>query len=257
MSVPFDDRGLTLGDGLFETILWNGTELVGFDAHLARMTAGCADLGLPAPVSDDLLHAAKRALAEDGLAATRSAVRLSWTAGSGGRGLTRPDPLKPRLFATAAPAPRPETPARLITARTRRNELSPASRLKTLSYLDNVLARREAEQAGASEALMLNGAGEVACAAAANLFWLSGGALFTPAREAGVLAGIVRGEVMAAARAAGVTVQEVRAGPEALRGAAVFLTNSLIGIRPVSSIDGVGLPQQPVQVTDWLRRGRR
>lgn len=256
--IPYDDRGLTLGDGLFETILWNGAELVGFEAHVARMTRGCRDLNLPAPDTGELARAAEGALAEAGLGAERAAVRLSWTAGSGGRGLTRPPVLHPRLFATAAAAPRPTTPARLVTAQTRRNGLSRASRLKTLSYLDNVLARAEAEAAGADEALMLNTDGVVACASAANVFWLKDGRLFTPALIAGVLAGTVRAEVMAAASAGGVQVVETLSRAETLHAAdGVFLTSSLIGIRPVASIDGRNLPQQVEQTTEWLRRGRR
>jgi branched-subunit amino acid aminotransferase/4-amino-4-deoxychorismate lyase len=124
------------------------------------------------------------------------AVRLTLTAGSGGRGLDRPDQIIPRLVATAAPSPRVETPATLIIAKTRRNEGSPASRLKTLSYVDGVLARAEARAVGADEAVMLNNRGEVACAAAANLFWIEGERVFTPALECGVLAGIARARLL-------------------------------------------------------------
>ena len=75
---------------------------------------------------------------------------------------TRPDAPTARLLATAAPATVPSEPADLITSTMRRNDLSPASRLKTLSYLDNVLARAEAREAGMDEALMLNTRGDVA-----------------------------------------------------------------------------------------------
>lgn len=241
-GVPFDDRGLTLGDGLFETLLARDGDLVAFEAHLARMTAGCAVLGLPPPDLDLARRLCGEALTQADLQMGRAAVRLTLTAGSGGRGLTRPAAPAPRLFATAAPAPRSSGPARVIVASARRNEGSPTSRLKTLSYLDNVLARREAEAAGADEAVMLNTRGEVACAAAANLFWRSGGRLFTPALACGVLDGIVRGQILAGARAEGRPVEEVTLGADALAGAeALVLTNSLIGVRPVSSLDGRSL----------------
>ena len=159
--IPHDARGLTLGDGLFETILARDGVLEFLDEHLARLAEGCARLGLPGP---DPAHA--RRLCEDAArtVAGRAAVRLTLTAGSGGRGLDRPVEPFPRLFATAAPAPRPKTPAALVTSSVRRNEGSPASRLKTLAYVDNMLARAEALAAGADEALMLNNRGEVACA---------------------------------------------------------------------------------------------
>lgn len=241
--IPPDDRGFTLGDGLFETVLARGGELVALSAHLDRLIAGCAALGLPAP---DRAEAARRmhaALADAGLQGERAAVRLTLTAGSGGRGLDRPDAPTLRLVATAASAAKPAGPARLVTAQVRRNERSPASRLKTLSYLDNVLARVEARSAGADEAVMLNTAGALACAAAANLFWVRDGALFTPALDCGALAGVARSEVLARAGTLGVAAHEVVAGPDALAAAeAVFLTNALIGVRPVAALDGRARP---------------
>jgi branched-chain amino acid aminotransferase/4-amino-4-deoxychorismate lyase len=251
VSLPADDRGFTLGDGLFETVLARRGELVGLAAHLDRLAAGCAVLGLPPPDRAAAERLMRRALAAAGLEAARAAVRLTLSAGSGGRGLDRPADLEPRLIASAAPAPRPEAPARLVTATARRNDQSPASRLKTLSYLDNVLARAEARAAGADEALMLNTRGELACAAAANLFWIADGRLFTPALSCGVLAGTARAQVLARAAALGVPACETRAGPEAPAAAeAVFLTNALIGVRPVAEVDGRALA--PHRLTERL-----
>jgi branched-chain amino acid aminotransferase/4-amino-4-deoxychorismate lyase len=231
--VPLDDRGLLLGDGLFETPLWRRGELVLADDHAARMAAGAAVLDLPPPDRGAFLGVALAAVREAGLGGARAAVRVTYTAGAGGRGLDRPAGPQPRLFATAAPAARPETPARLAIARTRRNERSPASRLKTLGYLDNVLARREAHAAGADEAVMLNTTDRIACAAAANLFWLEEGALFTPAPDCGVLDGIMARQVRSAAERLGLEVREVHAPLTALATAeAIFLTSSLIGVRP-------------------------
>ncbi len=249
-GIALDDRGLTLGDGLFETLLARDGALVAFDAHLARMIGGCAVLGLPAPDAAAARALCEAALAEAGLTATRAAVRLTLTAGSGGRGLDRPAEPVPRLFATAAAAPRPTGPARLATAATRRNDASAASRLKSLAYLDNILARREAQGAGADEAVMLNTRGEVACAAVANLVWRQDGRLFTPALECGVLDGIVRQALLAAARREGRAIEEVRAGGEALAAAdAVVLTNSLVGVRPVGALDGRALASDDLAQT--------
>jgi branched-chain amino acid aminotransferase/4-amino-4-deoxychorismate lyase len=236
MTVPIDDRGLTLGDGLFETVLAEDGTLRLWDEHLERLVRGCATLGLPAPDREALERAAQEALADVGLLGGRAAVRLSWTAGSGGRGLDRPATPEPRLIVQAAPAPLPSAPARLATVSIRRNATSPTSRLKTLAYLDPVMARREAILAGADEALMLDTHERVACAGAANVFWLAGGVLYTPALDCGVLDGIIRGRVIATSR---YEVVETRAGRAALDDAeAIFLTNSLIGVRPVSSLDG-------------------
>jgi branched-chain amino acid aminotransferase/4-amino-4-deoxychorismate lyase len=246
MSLPLDDRGLLLGDGLFETVLWSEGRLVLFEPHFARLARGCEVLGLPAPELEEVRNLALAEAEAGGLRDRRAAVRITWTAGSGGRGLDRPESPAPRLLVSAAPAPLPIGPVSLITARTRRNAGSPAARLKTLSYLDNVLARREARRQGADEALMLNDRGELACAGAANLFWFEDGRLVTPALDCGVLDGIVRAETLKAAAELGLEAAEKHSGPDALvRARGLFLTNSLIGLRPVERLDGRPVPSHP------------
>jgi branched-chain amino acid aminotransferase/4-amino-4-deoxychorismate lyase len=245
-SVPADDRGLLLGDGLFETLRARGGELEDFEAHLARMTRGCAVLGIVPPDPEAARRLAAEALAGEGLSQGDAVVRLTLTAGSG-RGLDRPEAGPGRLICSASPLAAPPGPARLALSPIRRNDTSPASRLKALSYLDNVLARRAARAAGADEAVLLNTRGEVACAAAANLFWIAEGRLFTPALECGVLDGIMRARVLVAAAALGVEAAEVRAGPVALAGAeAVFLTNSLTGVRQVAALEARAFQPHPL-----------
>jgi branched-chain amino acid aminotransferase/4-amino-4-deoxychorismate lyase len=89
---------------------------------------------------------------------------------------------------------------------------------------------------------MLNTAGEIACAEAANVFWIRHDEVFTPSLECGVLDGIMRREVIAACHGLGLPVEEVFANPGRLAGAPMFITNSLIGVRVVASLDGVPLP---------------
>ena len=250
--IPADDRGLLLGDGLFETLLVEDGELQLLDAHIDRMARGCAVIGL-APL--DVAAARQAAKAAAAGVAGRAAVRLTLTAGSG-RGLDRPSDAKPRILASASPAPEPSGPARLRTTAVRRNEGSPVSRVKSLSYLDNVLARREACALGADEALMLNGRGEIAGGAAANLFWIAQDRLFTPALDCGVLDGIIRGQVLAAAGSLAIEALEVRAPAGRLWSIqAAFLTSSLIGIRPVVEIDGRPLGAHPIleALSSWGR----
>ena len=239
MMLPPDDRGLTLGDGLFETLLWDGAGLEFWPEHFQRLSRGCAALGLPAPSETEALNrvlAAARQIGDE-----RGAVRLTLTAGSGGRGLDRPARPVLRLLATSGPAPLIDTPVTMITSTIRRNDASPTSRLKTLNYLDNVLARRDAQARGADEALLLNTRGHVACAAVANIVWLKGGVLYTPALDCGVLDGVVRGHLIKSH-----AVQEVQVGLETVLAAdAVYLTNSLIGARPVGRLDGCDLPLGP------------
>jgi len=240
-DIPLDDRGFTLGHGLFETVLWTDGAPEHWDAHVERLERGCRVLRLPPPE-----RAAFRAAADAAFVAAdrprRAAVRLNWSAGSGDRGLDPPSDLRPRLTASAAALGPSPGPARLVTAQVRRNDRSPTSRLKSLSYLDNVIARAEAVEVGADEALMLNTVGEVACAAAANVFWIRHEEVFTPDLDCGVLDGIMRREVIAACHDLGLPVQEVFANPGRIGWTPMFLTNSLVGVRRVASFDGRDLP---------------
>lgn len=190
------DRGLTLGDGLFETIAVKAGVPLRLDAHLKRLRDGADFLGIPLPHGDMVLHDAIAGLVgANGL--HEAAVRLTLTAGPGPRGLPRPDHPTPTLMLAAGPFPTEAPPARLIIARTTcRNEKSPLSRLKTLNYLDSIIARREAMARGADDAILLNTQGRVAEATAANLFLSLDGHWVTPPVSEGALPGTMRAALL-------------------------------------------------------------
>jgi branched-chain amino acid aminotransferase len=120
-----------------------------------------------------------------------------------------------------------------------RNAGSPTSRLKTIGYLDNILAAREAAERSADDALLLNAAGRVACTTIANVFILSGDQLATPPAADGVLAGVVRRLVLEAAATIGIKAAEQPLVASDLFAAdEVFLTNSVRLMSPVRSLDG-------------------
>ncbi len=111
--------------------------------------------------------------------------------------------------------------------------------MKSLSYIDNVLAAREAAKAGADDALMLNSAGRVACSSIANIFLETAGALVTPSLAEGILPGVMRAAVIRAAKDLGIAIREKQVRPADAAGAdGLFLTNSLRFIRPVVGLDG-------------------
>lgn len=228
------DRGLTLGDGLFDTALALGGRVAFEDAHVARLVASAGALGIPA--APERIRAAMRALAGQG---ERLAIRTTLTRGSGPRGLKPPADPQPTLFATAAPSARSAAfaPLRLWPTAIARNDTSPAARLKTLGYLDAVLAAREAAAAGFDEALFSNTRGLVACAGTGNLFALFGETLVTPPLADGVLAGIVRAEIIGLAEDCGLRAEERSVSlPDLLGAEAVLLTNSLRLLAPVTAI---------------------
>lgn len=231
------DRGLLLGDGLFETMAAAEGEVPDLVRHYARLTKGAALLRIPVPLSLPALESATRAL----LAANEmqgAALRLTLTRGPGPRGLLPPEPPAPTILITIAPLPQLLGPLRLITATIRRDESSPLSALKTLNYLPGVLARIEAAERGADDALLLNSQGYVAETSAANLFVRLEGAWFTPPVTDGALPGIRRGKLLVAGR-----VREARLTPAQLfQAEAIFAGNALL-LRPVAAIDGRPIPQ--------------
>lgn len=233
---PFDltDRGLTLGDGIFDTALALDGRIVFEAQHRERLIAGAEALGIR--VDPARVERAMRGLEGQG---PRLAIRTTLTRGTGPRGIRPPDDPHVSLFATAASSS-PEiafAPLRLGRTEIRRNDTSPTSRWKTPNYLDAVLALREVAPEGFDEVLFLNTKGRVACAGAGNLFAVFGDALVTPPLDDGVLAGIVRAEIIALAGAEGLTVSERSIAAEEMEAAdAVFLTNSLRLVAPVTAI---------------------
>lgn len=242
------DRGFLLADGLFETMLAQDGAVPLLVRHLARLRAGAGVLDLKLECDEPALAGACEAvLAANGLARGPAALRLTLTRGPGPRGLLPPEPATPTLLLAAFPAPPPRPPAIAAIVSVRRNEHSPTSRLKTLAYTDQILALREARQRGAEEALMLNAAGRLACASAANLFVVTrDDRLLTPALAEGVLAGITRARVLEAAAGLGIPAEETRIERGTLdEAAALFLTSSLGLLRPVAAIAGRAAPLAP------------
>lgn len=239
-AAPFDlaDRGLTLGDGLFETIAVFGGRPAALGAHLDRLSAAAAEIRLP--VDRAFCEAEVKALAADA-GEGDCIVRLTVTRGAGARGLAIPDDGAATVIAASSPYPAAMrfTPIRLATVSVRRNPTSFASCAKTLSYLDGVLAFDEAKRAGADDALMLNTAGRVASTAMANLFAVIGDELVTPPVSEGVLPGIVRGMVLAMAPDMGLKpFERPLTGRELMNADAAFATNSVRLIMAVTAIDG-------------------
>ncbi|GBQ27052.1 aminotransferase class IV [Gluconacetobacter sacchari] len=228
------DRGLTLGDGLFETMRVSAGHIAHLPRHLDRLRAGAATLFFPEPDLDmieDALHQVLR-----GNMLNEGGLRLTLTRGTGPRGLLPPARPHPTLLITPfPPAPAPG-PARLIVStRIRRDADSPLSRIKSLNYLPNILARLEAEQRGADDALLLNGAGRLAESTVSTVLAARDGHLVTPPVGDGALPGIARAVLLAAG-----LVEEASLTPYDLSDG-LILVNSL-SARPVASLDGAPLP---------------
>lgn len=243
------DRGLLLADGLFETLRAYRGHVFKLEEHLQRMAEGAVELGIPLPLDPpNIAQAVRETLDANQL--SDAAIRITLTRGPGQRGLLPPKDPRPTLIVSAAPYHAPPSVDGFIAVtakRARRNEKSLTARIKTLCYLDNVIAQTEAEEAGADEAIMLNNQDAIACGGRSNLFAVIDGALRTPALEDGALPGITRHAVLTLCKAEGTPVIEgAVTRSDLLAAAEMFVTNSLLEIMPVRRFDGGDLPVGPV-----------
>ncbi len=236
------DRGFTLGDGVFETIRADAGGARHLDRHFARLREGAAVLGIPVPFDDARLsEAIAGLLAGSGL--REAALRLTLSRGPAVRGVLPPPDPRPTMLLVAAHLPAAAVPARVVIAHsTCRNERSPLARIKSLSYLDGIIARREAAARGADDALLLDTRGRVAEATAANLVVVLGGAVFTPPLSDGALPGIARAKLLESG-----AVRERSLSPQDLERAEAAMLVSSLGARMVSAIERLALdPAHPM-----------
>ena len=243
------DRGFLLGDGLFETMLALHGHPVFAGAHMLRLKAGAELIGLPLPYAPDTIEAAcAEVLEANGLdAVPRASLRVTVTRGPGPRGLALPPEPKPTMLVSCAVAGAPPARLSLATATPRRNPWSPSARIKALPYLDNLLAKEEAREKGADDALILSTNGAIACTSAANIFLWEDGKLVTPSVSCGILPGITRAALLELAPDIGIEVVEEEISPARLaRISGAFVTNSLMGLVPVDRIDGQNVPAHPM-----------
>jgi branched-chain amino acid aminotransferase len=226
-----DDRGLLLGDGLFETLrAYDGIPFL-LRKHLERLRVGCDLLSLPYPQSEDFDEIIRELLTLNHL--RDAAIRLTLTRGAGPRGVLPPDDPAPTLMLTCTPLPA-NTPTSAFFSGWPVNEHSPLRAIKSLNYLEHILARQHAVRAGYDEALLVNTQGHLAGASAANVFAVLDGALHTPRLADGALPGVTRGVVIELAQAAGIATHERKILPQEFSEAQeAFLTNSLIGVQPL------------------------
>ena len=246
--LPLDpsDRGLTLGDGLFETLLvMNGTAMWP-EAHLRRMERAAMELGIDFPTLEIDEAITKLCAA---CPSGSWVLRLTLTRGTTSRNLWE-DGKHPTFFAKIDTFD-PKfmfASVEVITSKVMRNETAPSSRMKTLSYLDQIHAARQAHAAKAGDALLFNSKGQLACSTIANVFVLHGQKLATPTVGEGALPGVVRRFVIDAASRCGFAIREGAISRGELDSAdSVFLTNSLRLLRPVTMLDGKILPQARVE----------
>ena len=189
-----NDRGLLLGEAVFETILLKNGVAQYWDDHITRLMASCAYAGLDTPYDSDRLQKALADLSREHVGEARQVLRITVTGGEGGRGLIPSQKMPPNWMLQLSPAPAPVGLWRLVDVPFVRDAHHVPH--KTTAYLDNILIRSAAIEAGGDEAILFNAHGDVACAAAGNLFIGYNNRILTPRLQDGALPGIMRQQIL-------------------------------------------------------------
>ncbi len=258
--LPINDHGLLYGDGTFEGIRFYHGVPFRLGQHLQRLedSARALMLTLPYPL-ERIAEAIDEVITE--FADPEGYLRLVVTRGTGSLGLDPTPCTRPSLFIIAeqmalVSKEKCRTGIDLITASTRRVDstmLDP--RIKSLNYLNNIMARLEARQAGVDEALMLNPQGYVVEGSAENLFIVRDGSLYTPPVSDGALDGITRGTLMDLARECHVPMTERSLTRyDVYTADECFLTGTGAGLLPVRALDGRALKHSPGPLTRQLQQ---
>ncbi|MBK1833097.1 aminotransferase class IV [Roseibacillus ishigakijimensis] len=221
------DRGFLRGEGVFETMLALGGRVFAWEEHWLRLEKGVRAFGLSLPSPAKGREIAEELLVRNGYQDSLARVRLRVT--------RTPDSL---LF-TAEEAGLKPAVLTAWTSRYRRNEHGALAGLKALSYGENSLALAEAKSSGGDEALLANLAGHWCEGTWSNVFVVEGHTVLTPPLSSGCLPGVTRARVLALARRAELAVREEERPIAFLQDSSeIFLTSSLLGVRPLGALDG-------------------
>ena len=244
---PFD-HGFLYGYGLFETMrVYNG-HIFRLDSHLIRLRCSAESIGLTHSIltTEKGKQSLKAACVETLEANKLKDARLRLTV-SAGEGDMMPDPStysSPTVLITARnldplPPEKYETGFKAALSSLRRNSQSPLSRLKSTCYMENILARTAARDAGCDESIFLNEQGYLAEGSTTNIFLMSHGELITPCFESGVLPGITREAVLEIARTSPIKATErwVQLN-ELVEAEEALVTNSILELMPLTWFEG-------------------
>lgn len=241
-AVSVLDHGLTVGDGVFETLKAVHGRAFALTRHLDRLARSARGLGLPEPDLDEARRACAAVLDANPMPFGR--LRVTYTGGVSPLGSSRGDAPATLVVALGETTPRPDTTA-AVTVPWTRNERGALAGLKCTSYGENVVALARAHEQGASEALFANTAGRLCEGTGSNVFVVLDGRLLTPPLASGCLAGITRQLVLEWSGA-----QETDLPLGALEHAEeVFLTSSLRDVQALRRVDARTLPEAPGPVT--------
>ena len=258
-KVSVFDHGLLYGDGVFEGIRSYNGRVFKLDEHLERLYDSAKSIMLEIPISIETMEeTVLETLRRNHL--TEAYIRLIVTRGVGDLGLDPDKCPKPSIIIIADkivlyPQKYYEEGLEIVTVSVRRNYAEAINpRIKSLNYLNNILAKIEGKQAGAEEVLMLNAEGYVVECSGDNIFWIKNEVLVTPPVHMGILEGVTRNSVIDLAREVGMRVEErVFTRHDLYIADECFLTGTAAEVIPVVKIDRRSIGDgQPGKITQRL-----
>lgn len=249
------DRGFLYGDGLFETLMVSNARPFRWQQHWERFESGARFLKISPPFRAEEMYQFVGELIELNKM-PEALLRLTLSRGVGLRGYSPKGAEQPSVVMSLHPAPASE-PGRMpqwniITSSIRLPAKEPLAQFKTCNKLPQILARAEADAAGAQEAFLLNSDGFVVEASSSNFFWVDGNTVKTSPLVSGILPGVTRAIVFDICKEFELRAGESEIGLEQLRRAdGVFLSLSSSGIVEAIALDGIPLSRSPI--TEKLR----
>lgn len=247
------DRGLTVGNGIFETLFAREGVPYAFHRHYTRLCKSAEVMGLEAPAAEVLRTALAEVLAANQLQRTPARLRITLTGGEaplgsvGGGGA-------PTVLVAAAPTSAPSELVDVVIVPFTRNESGALAGVKSTSYGENVVALARAQAAGAGEAIFGNTQHQLCEGSGSNVFLVLDEQLVTPPLRSGCLPGVTRALVLELCAREGVPVVRTPVPLTALAGVQeAFLTSTLRKVQAIRAVDGIELGEAPGELTRQVR----
>ena len=237
LTFDISDRGLLLGDGVFDTMLYQNNELTYYNDHYKRLKTAAKLLSFNFNLTNEQLkNIITNLIKKNNFQNKQIAIRTNITRGVSKRGLDFDKSHKVGIYIKLNLIPKSlfMKSIKLGIANIRRNSTSPISQNKTLNYLDNVIEKNRAAKNGYEDAIFLNINEKVCCTTTSNIFYVQKNKIYTPPLKDGVLNGVMREQFLKKK----IATTQTTSLNNLLKSDYIFLTNSVFGIRPVEIISG-------------------
>ena len=237
LTFDISDRGLLLGDGVFDTMLYQNNELTYYNDHYKRLKTAAKLLSFNFNLTNEQLkNIITNLIKKNNFQNKQIAIRTNITRGVSKRGLDFDKSHKVGIYIKLNLIPKSlfMKSIKLGIANIRRNSTSPISQNKTLNYLDNVIEKNRVAKNGYEDAIFLNINEKVSCTTTSNIFYVQKNKIYTPPLKDGVLNGVMREQFLKKK----IATTQTTSLNNLLKSDYIFLTNSVFGIRPVKTISG-------------------